>query len=144
MYNPVECVNTGGGLAQLGEHDVRNVGVAGSNPVPSTKPSWLVPLRSIKTERICNTSSKAIIACSTMITTDTLTSYVRKAIPDAAVSVTDRTGTLDHFSIRVVSDMFKGKNLLDRHRLIYDALGEPMKDGRIHALEIKAETTDGS
>lgn len=27
---------TGGGLAQLGEHDVRNVGVAGSTPVPST------------------------------------------------------------------------------------------------------------
>ncbi len=28
---------TGGGLAQLGEHYVRNVGVAGSTPVPSTK-----------------------------------------------------------------------------------------------------------
>ena len=26
-----------GGLAQLGEHDVRNVGVGGSNPLPSTK-----------------------------------------------------------------------------------------------------------
>ena len=79
-----------------------------------------------------------------MITSETLTSYVRKAIPDAAVSVTDRTCTMDHFSIRVVSDMFKGKNLLDRHRLIYGALDEPMKDGRIHALEIKAETTDGA
>ena len=79
-----------------------------------------------------------------MITSETLTTYVRKAIPDAAVSVTDRTGTMDHFSIRVVSDMFKGKNLLDRHRLIYGALDEPMKDGRIHALEIKAETTDGA
>ena len=41
MYNPLECVDTGGGLAQLGEHDVRNVGVAGSNPVPSTKPRLL-------------------------------------------------------------------------------------------------------
>ncbi len=29
-------VQPGGGLAQLGEHDVRNVGVAGSTPVPST------------------------------------------------------------------------------------------------------------
>jgi hypothetical protein len=25
-----------GGLAQLGEHNVRNVGVGGSNPLPST------------------------------------------------------------------------------------------------------------
>ena len=79
-----------------------------------------------------------------MITPDTVTDYIRRALPDAKVSVTDRTGTMDHFSIRVVSDLFKGKNLLDRHRLIYDALGAPMKDGRIHALEIKAETTDGS
>jgi hypothetical protein len=29
-------VPSGGGLAQLGEHYVRNVGVAGSTPVPST------------------------------------------------------------------------------------------------------------
>ena len=28
--------DVGGGLAQLGEHDVRNVGVGGSNPLPST------------------------------------------------------------------------------------------------------------
>ena len=27
-----------GRLAQLGEHHVRNVGVVGSNPMPSTKP----------------------------------------------------------------------------------------------------------
>ena len=33
----------GGGLAQLGEHYVRNVGVAGSTPVPSTKSSSLQP-----------------------------------------------------------------------------------------------------
>lgn len=79
-----------------------------------------------------------------MITNDVLTSYIRTTMPDAAVSVTDRTGTRDHFSIKVVSDYFKGKNLLDRHRMVYQALDEPMKDGRIHALEIKAETTDGA
>jgi stress-induced morphogen len=79
-----------------------------------------------------------------MITSEALTAYVRKALPDAKVSVTDRTGTMDHLSVRVVSDMFQGKTLLDRHRLIYEALGEPMKDGRIHALEIKTETTEGS
>jgi stress-induced morphogen len=78
-----------------------------------------------------------------MITPDMLADYIRSTIPDATVSVADRTGTMDHFSIRVVSDLFKGKNLLDRHRLIYRALDEPMKDGRIHALEITAETTDG-
>jgi len=79
-----------------------------------------------------------------VITSDALTSYIRQTMPDAQVSVTDRTGTMDHFSIRVVSNSFKGKNLLDRHRMVYQALDEPMKDGRIHALEIKAETSEGS
>ncbi len=79
-----------------------------------------------------------------MISSQVLTDYIRKAMPDASVSVTDRTGTMDHLMVRVVSDVFKGKNLLDRHRMIYQALDEPMKDGRIHALEIKAETPEGS
>lgn len=78
-----------------------------------------------------------------MISKESLISYIQKAMPDARVTVVDRTGTLDHFSIRVVSDVFKDKSLLDRHRLIYDALREPMQDGRIHALEIKAETPSG-
>lgn len=77
-----------------------------------------------------------------MISSQALTDYICKAMPDASVSVTDRTGTMDHLMVRVVSDVFKGKNLLDRHRMIYQALDEPMKDGRIHALEIKAETPD--
>jgi len=77
-----------------------------------------------------------------MINTDTLTNYIRQAMPDAMVSVTDRTGTMDHLQVRVVSDLFKGRSLLDRHRMIYQALDAPMKDGRIHALEITAETND--
>ena len=78
-----------------------------------------------------------------MITSETLAAYIRKAMPDAQVSVTDRTGTMDHLAVRIVSGAFKGKQLLDRHRMIYQALDEPMKDGRIHALELKAETPDG-
>lgn len=79
-----------------------------------------------------------------MITPETITEYVRKVLTDAQVVVSDRTGTMDHLNVRVVSDAFKGKNVLDRHRLIYQALDEPLKDGRIHALELTAETPDGS
>lgn len=79
-----------------------------------------------------------------MITSETLTAYLHKVMPDAQVSVTDKTGTLDHLAVRIVSIAFKEKNLLDRHRMVYQALDEPMKDGRIHALEIKAETPDGT
>ncbi len=77
-----------------------------------------------------------------MITQDTLTEYIRRSMPDATVTMTDRTGTMDHLQVVVVSDAFRGKNLLDRHRMIYQALDAPMKDGRIHALELTARTND--
>ncbi len=77
-----------------------------------------------------------------MITPDVLTEYLRRMMPDAAVTVSDRTGTMDHLKVMVISAAFAGKNLLDRHRLIYQALDGPLKDGRIHALELTARTSD--
>jgi stress-induced morphogen len=81
--------------------------------------------------------------CDAMITADVLTRYIQQAMPDAKVWVTDRTGTMDHLAVRIVSTAFAGKNPLDRHRMVYQALNEPMKDGRIHALELTIETPDG-
>ena len=43
-----------------------------------------------------------------------------------------------HFSIRVVSQAFRGKNLLERHRMVYAAMGDAMHR-EIHALSIKAQ-----
>jgi len=77
-----------------------------------------------------------------MISQDILTSYIQKALPDAEVSITDRTGTMEHFQVHIVSAAFEGKNLLNRQRFVYQALSEPMQDGRIHALEIKAKTPE--
>lgn len=78
----------------------------------------------------------------TMITPDVLTEYVRRTMPDATVTVSDRTGTMNHLKVVVTSAAFAGKNLLDRHRLIYQALDGPLKDGRIHALELTANTPE--
>ena len=77
-----------------------------------------------------------------MITQETITSYIRKIMPDAVIEVVDRTGTMDHFKVSIISNGFIGKNLLDRQRFVYQALDEPMKDGRIHALEIKSYTPE--
>jgi stress-induced morphogen len=63
-------------------------------------------------------------------------------MPDALVTMIDKTGTMDHLKVTIVSDTFQGKNLLDRHRLIYQALDAPLKDGRIHALELTAKTKE--
>ena len=47
-----------------------------------------------------------------------------------------------HYSVIVVSKLFKGKSLIERHRMIYEALA-PLKD-KIHALAIKTLTTSES
>ena len=46
-----------------------------------------------------------------------------------------------HFRVLVVSDQFQGKNLIARHRLIYQAMGDLMQTD-IHALAIDAYTPE--
>lgn len=44
-----------------------------------------------------------------------------------------------HFHVTLVADIFSGQGLLQRHRMVYDALGTAMNND-IHALSIKAYT----
>ena len=44
-----------------------------------------------------------------------------------------------HFDVVIVSSAFDGKSRLERHRMVYDALGT-MVQSDIHALRIKAHT----
>jgi stress-induced morphogen len=57
------------------------------------------------------------------------------------VRVNDMTGTDDHFQAVVVSNEFQGKLTIARHRMIYEALGEAMKE-RIHALSLTTLTPE--
>ena len=67
---------------------------------------------------------------------------LERAFPDAAeLSVEDRTGGGDHFQVTVASPRFVGIPLLDQHRLVNDALAEPLRDGTIHELRIKTRGT---
>ena len=45
-----------------------------------------------------------------------------------------------HFVVEIVSEAFQGKSPIQRHRLVYDALGDAMASNEIHALSIKAST----
>jgi BolA protein len=42
-----------------------------------------------------------------------------------------------HYYVTIVAEAFEGKNLVQRHQLIYQALGDLMKQ-QIHALGINA------
>lgn len=44
-----------------------------------------------------------------------------------------------HFDLMIVSSAFDGKSRIERHRMVYDALGTLVHTD-IHALRIKAQT----
>ncbi len=46
-----------------------------------------------------------------------------------------------HFAVTIVSPRFQGKTPVQRHQMIYQALGDMMKK-EIHALSIQAFTPD--
>lgn len=65
---------------------------------------------------------------------------IQRSLPGAQVSGEDLTGTQDHWSVTVISDLFEGKRLLEQHRMVKDALHEKMMDNSIHALTLKTWT----
>ncbi len=74
--------------------------------------------------------------------TEPLEELLRDAFPDAAeLHVEDRTGGGDHFQVVVASPRFNGLSLLEQHRLVNDALAEPLRNGQIHELRIKTRGT---
>ena len=48
-----------------------------------------------------------------------------------------------HFIVTIVSPVFENKTLIQRHRLVYDAVGDIMHR-EIHALSIQARTPQES
>ncbi|HLX24665.1 MAG TPA: BolA family protein [Usitatibacter sp.] len=48
-----------------------------------------------------------------------------------------RPGESTHWQLTIVSEAFRGKSALARHRMIYEALGDLMEH-EIHALKIEA------
>ena len=69
------------------------------------------------------------------MTTDEVKKHIEAGIPGALATVTDLTGTGDHFKAEVTSGEFSGKTPIQQHKMVYEALGDLMK-GPIHALQL--------
>jgi stress-induced morphogen len=76
-----------------------------------------------------------------MIGEDELRNSVRRQFPTAIVEVWDVTGLGDRFEVRVASEVFVGKTLLEQHRMVMDALGDVLA-GSVHAVAIKTIIPD--
>jgi stress-induced morphogen len=83
------------------------------------------------------------VASIRRVSTEPLQNLLENAFPDATeLRVEDRTGGGDHFQVTVSSPRFSGLSLLEQHRLVNDALAEPLRDGTIHELRIKTKGSE--
>jgi BolA protein len=84
-----------------------------------------------------------------MTTRDTITNKLREAFDPESLEVQDeshlheghaghRPGGESHFRVYIVSDAFKGKSRVERHRMINATLAGELA-GSVHALAIHAQ-----
>lgn len=71
-------------------------------------------------------------------TPELVKSYIAAGLDCTHVEV---AGDGSHFEAVIVSNAFAGKRLIQRHQLVYEALGDRMRE-EIHALSMKTLTPE--
>jgi stress-induced morphogen len=66
---------------------------------------------------------------------------IKAALPDAEVTIRDLAGDGDHYAAEVVSESFRGKNRVQQHQMVYDALKGSI-GGALHALALQTSAPD--
>ena len=64
--------------------------------------------------------------------------YIADNLPCEHIEV---QGDGSHFEAIIVSTAFEGKNRIQRHKVVYEALGDRMKS-EIHALSMRTHTPE--
>ena len=68
-----------------------------------------------------------------------ITKLIRESLPDSKVIIEDLKGDGDHYSATVISKLFVGKNKIEQHKMVYEALKGKMGN-ELHALMLKTKT----
>ena len=66
---------------------------------------------------------------------------IKDGIPDARVTIEDLRGDGDHYAAYVVSSAFAGKNRVQQHQMVYEALQGRM-GGELHALALQTSVPE--
>lgn len=65
-----------------------------------------------------------------------LRSVLESKFQNAKITIKDLVGDQDHYSVEIVSEIFKDKSRLAQHKIVNKALENELK-GELHALQIK-------
>lgn len=67
---------------------------------------------------------------------DRMKAQIIDRIPGSNVVVNDVTGEANHLEITVISELFEGKRLIERHRMVMAALKSEL-ESELHAVRIR-------
>ena len=73
-----------------------------------------------------------------MVTPEQVKTYIEQGMPCDHVAV---QGDGHHFEAVIVSELFRGKNKVQQHQVVYKALGDRMRE-EIHALSMQTLTPE--
>ena len=71
--------------------------------------------------------------------TETVAHLIMAGLQDCQVEV---TGDGSHFEAIVIGNVFRGKSLLEKQRMVYATVKEQIASGELHALSIKTYTQE--
>ena len=60
---------------------------------------------------------------------------IKKAIPDAEISIQDLAGDENHYSATIKSKIFSGRSKIEQHKMVYKSLKGKMGN-ELHALAL--------
>ena len=66
---------------------------------------------------------------------DEIKTLLKKAIPDAEITIQDLAGDENHYSATIKSKIFTGISKIEQHKLVYKALNGKM-GSELHALAL--------
>lgn len=74
-----------------------------------------------------------------MLSAEEVETYIKHGLACDYVQVLGNDG--QHFEALIVSAQFVGKNMVQQHQMVYQALGDRMRE-EIHALSMRTFTPD--
>ena len=75
------------------------------------------------------------------ISAEKIRELIKKKFPEADIEIIDTAGDNNHYSAKITAQEFRGKSLVEQHKLVYKALEGTMdgSNGILHALALQTK-----
>ncbi len=69
-----------------------------------------------------------------------LEKLLKENFPQAKIEVIDLAGDDNHYSVKIIDEIFAGKTRIEQHKMVNNALKEILGDV-LHAMQLKTSAT---